>query len=111
MPIDDETRTRWNRMFVQAEEFEAKDKVEEARARSYQILRDVERRLEAAEDGATRKQLERFLHRAERFVKRYEQLYREWNEGVKERQQRFLEREAADYHAPLRPPPLPDRTR
>lgn len=102
--MDAELKSRWNRMFAQAEEFEAVDKIEEARARSRQALREVEEHLERCAAGPDREKLERFRHRAERFVQRYDAAYEEWNLRVRQRAEQYAEREGEDYHAPL---PLP----
>ena len=104
--MDAELKSRWNRMFAQAEEFEAVDKIEEARARVRQALREI---TEAQKRAASRdeKALERLRYRAERFVQRYDAAYEDWQLRVKQRSEQFLEREDHDYHAPL-PVPRPD---
>lgn len=109
--MDEELKARWNRMFTQAEGFEAAGKIEEARARAKLALREIREALARTGDEATRRQLSRFEHRAERFVQRYDALYDEWQREIRERQARWREREDAEYHAPLPvpPPALPDR--
>lgn len=110
--MDEELKARWNRMLAQAQGFEASEKIEEARARARLALREIREELERTTDETARRQLSRFQHRAERFVQRYDALYDEWEREIHERQARWVEREDAEYHAPLPvppPPALPER--
>lgn len=99
--MDEEQKSRWNRMFAQAEEFEAVDKIDEARARSREALREITAAQARVVAGPDLETLQRFRHRAERFVQHYDAAYDEWLLGVKQRQERYFERERQDYHQPL----------
>ncbi len=103
--MDVELKARWDQMFVQAEGFEASDKIEEARARSRQALAEIEEAFRRADKAAERAEIERVAHRAARLTARYEDLYEQWQAKSRERHARFLEREEEAYHAPLPVPP------
>lgn len=107
--MDADLKERWNQMFVQAEEFEAVDKPEEARARARLALSEIKEAHARATDPAEARELQRFLRRAERYVEEYEALYAKWHAAVLERQKQFLERENQAYHAPLPVPPHTER--
>lgn len=108
--MDPELKSRWNRMFNQAEGFEAVDKIEEARARCRLARQEIAAALASASDPAARKALERFHGRAQRFVERYDALYAEWERRAQERMEKYVKREEDEYHGPLAAPPLPSRT-
>jgi hypothetical protein len=104
-----ELRERWNQMFVHAEEFEAVDKIDEARARSRLALREIREALSRAGNPEARAELELLARRAQRYVERYDVAQAEWNERALERQRHYLKREDEAYHAPLPLPPPPHR--
>lgn len=103
--MDADLKERWNRMFAHAEEFEAVDKPEEARARARLALSEIKAAHDRATDPVDVRELTRFLRRAERYVEDYEASYAKWHADVLERQKKFLERENQAYHAPLPVPP------
>ena len=103
--MDAELRERWNRMFVQAEEFEAVDKADEARARAGLALAEIRARHSRAVDAKEAAELQKFLRRAERYVEHYEALHAKWQERILERERQFMKREDEAYHAPLPVPP------